>query len=87
MEAVSGLGRAFLYAGTRSLLVTHWPVETTSARELTTATFEGYGTAPTMSRAQALRQAALKLMAKDSPDKTFSYAHPMFWAPFVLIGD
>ena len=34
-EAVSGLGRAFFYAGTRALLVSNWPVETTSARELT----------------------------------------------------
>ncbi|MCZ6885354.1 MAG: CHAT domain-containing protein, partial [Alphaproteobacteria bacterium] len=31
-EAVSGLGRAFLYAGTRSLLITHWPIESKSAR-------------------------------------------------------
>src|SRR5690606_2616099 len=35
-EAVSGLGRAFFYAGTRTLLVSNWPVETTSARALTT---------------------------------------------------
>ena len=27
-EAVSGLGRAFFYAGARALLVSHWPVET-----------------------------------------------------------
>jgi CHAT domain-containing protein len=38
-EAVSGLGRAFFYAGTRALLVSNWPVETTSARELTTDLF------------------------------------------------
>ena len=38
-EAVSGLGRAFFYAGTRALLVSNWPVETTSARALTTNLF------------------------------------------------
>src|SRR3546814_8473641 len=34
-EAVSGLGRAFFYAGTRAVLVTNWPVETTSDRKST----------------------------------------------------
>ena len=38
-EAVSGLGQAFFYAGARSLLVTGWPVETTSATALTTDLF------------------------------------------------
>ena len=38
-EAVSGLGRAFFYAGTRALLVSNWPVETTSAKALTTDLF------------------------------------------------
>ena len=34
----------------------------------------------------ALQQAALGLMQK-SAGKEYSYAHPMFWAPFVLVGD
>ena len=38
-EAVSGLGRAFFYAGTRAILVSMWPVETTSARNLTHPSF------------------------------------------------
>ena len=39
-EAVSGLGRAFFYAGTRAILVSMWPVETTSARNLLTRLFQ-----------------------------------------------
>ena len=38
-EAVSGLGPAFFFAGTRALLVSNWPVETLSARALTTHLF------------------------------------------------
>ena len=38
-EAFSGLGRAFFYAGTRPILLSNWPVETTSARELTSDLF------------------------------------------------
>ena len=45
-EAVSGLGRAFFYAGARALLVTHWPVETTSARALTTQVFKRQAAEP-----------------------------------------
>ncbi len=91
-EAVSGLGRAFFYAGTRALLVTNWPVETVSARLLTTNLFRRQAEQPELSRAEALRQAMLAIMASDARNERsgipeFSYAHPLFWAPFVLIGD
>ncbi len=92
-EAVSGLGRAFFYAGARSLLVTHWPVETTSAKALTTGIFKLQSANPSLSRAETLRQAMMQLI--DGPgyvdsvsgQSVFSYAHPIFWAPFSLIGD
>ncbi|MGH8702557.1 MAG: CHAT domain-containing protein, partial [Burkholderiales bacterium] len=89
-EAISGLGRGFFYAGSRALLVTHWPVETRSARQLVTTLFERYTTQP-ISRAEALRQASLAVMegtAQDDGGKPlFSYAHPVFWAPYALVGD
>jgi CHAT domain-containing protein len=85
-EAVSGLGRGFFYAGTRALLVTHWPVETVSARLLTTGIFERYAKEPATSRAQAVNASMLALI--DSPGTAqFAYAHPLFWAPYALIGD
>jgi CHAT domain-containing protein len=91
-EAVSGLGRAFFYAGTRALLVSNWPVETSSARKLTTSLFAAQADNPALERAQALRGAMLALIdgsgPKDAQGKVqFSYAHPLFWAPFSLIGD
>jgi CHAT domain-containing protein len=85
-EAVSGLGRAFFYAGAKSLLVTNWAVETESARMLTTEAFRRQAAEPGLSRAGALRQAALVLMRK-SAGNSYSYAHPMFWAPYSLVGD
>src|SRR5262249_14191767 len=54
-EAVSGLGRAFFYAGTRALLVSNWPVETVSARTLTTDLFRRQADNPGLARAEALR--------------------------------
>src|SRR4026207_2543449 len=37
-EALSGLARAFFYAGARALLVSHWAVYSTAATEPTTKT-------------------------------------------------
>ena len=89
-EAVSGLGRAFLYAGAKALLVSHWPVETVSAKLLTTELFKRQAANAKLGRAQAMRGASLAVMQQSSkPDRgpAFSYAHPMFWAPFVVVGD
>ncbi len=91
-EAVSGLGRAFFYAGARALLVSNWPVETTSAKALTSDIFRRQAAQPGLSRAQALRRAMLSLIDeggyRDQDGQVlFSYAHPIFWAPFSLIGD
>lgn len=91
-EAVSGLGRGFFYAGARSVLATHWPVETVSARELVTHLFERYAQDPQLTRAQALRRAMLDLIdtdtAKDGQGRAvMAYAHPAFWAPYALYGD
>ena len=92
-EAVSGLGRAFFYAGTRAILASMWPVETTSAKKLTTGLFKYRKENPKLSRARALQKSMLSLI--DSPgikDEISgkiiaSYAHPLFWAPFTIIGD
>ena len=92
-EAFSGLGRAFFYAGARALLLSNWPVETTSAKAMTTDLFRRQAEDSSLSRAEALRQTMLALI--DGPgyvdpetgETVFSYAHPIFWAPFTLIGD
>ena len=91
-EALSGLGRAFFYAGTRALLVSNWPVETNSARALTTDLFRRQAADPTLPRARALNEAMHALIdgpgfTDDGGQTLFSYAHPLFWAPFSLVGD
>ena len=91
-EAASGLGRAFFYAGTRALLLTNWSVHSESARQLITDLFKRQADDPKLKRGEALRQAMMALM--DGPGyvgaggKTeFAYAHPLFWAPYTIIGD
>ena len=91
-EAISGLGRAFFYAGARSLLVSNWPVETTSARLLTTTLFAKQMRTPGLGRAELLRRAMIEMIDgpgyvdPDSTQSVFSYAHPIFWAPFTIVG-
>ena len=63
-----------------------------SAKLLTTDIFRRQAADPKLTRAAALRQAMLHLIdnegARDASGQiVFSYAHPMFWAPFSLVGD
>jgi len=91
-EAASGLGRAFFYAGTRALLVTNWSVHSASARELISDLFRRQSGEPQLARAEALRQAMMAMLDGpgfvDETGKTlFTYAHPLFWAPYSILGD
>ncbi|MBT7770736.1 MAG: CHAT domain-containing protein, partial [Rhodospirillales bacterium] len=80
-EGLSGLAKAFFYAGSRALLVSHWPVVSDAAVRLTTKMLTaGAGVGP----AVALQRSMLALM--NSADKPH-YAHPLFWAPFVVVGE
>jgi len=90
-EAVSGLGRAFFFAGTRALLVSNWPVDSVASRNLMTDLFKRQQQTKGASKAELLRQAMLEQIdnggSKEGGSMKYSYAHPLFWAPFVVVGD
>jgi len=87
-EALSGLARAFFYAGARALLVSHWYVDSDGAVKLTTRAVSELRRDPTIGRADALRRAMLALMADTQrPADWMPAAHPAVWAPFVLVGE
>lgn len=81
-ESLSGLARAFFFAGARALLVSHWPVRDDAAALLVTRTMAGLRDDPATSRARALQAATLSLI-----DGQAGMAHPSAWAPFVIVGD
>ncbi len=92
-EAVSGLGRAFFYAGAKALLVSNWPVDSDAALQLMTDLFRRQSEIKDIGKAEALRQSVITMADsggfKDlkSGKLSYTYAHPLFWAPFTMVGD
>jgi CHAT domain-containing protein len=90
-EAVSGLGRAFFYAGARALLVSNWPVDSAASRNMMTDLFTRQQQSKDISKAELLRQAMLNQIdqggMKEGNTLKYAYAHPLFWAPFIVVGD
>ena len=46
--------------------------------------FDELAKQPEIGRAEALRRSMLSLMETDGKDY---FAHPMFWAPFIVVGE
>lgn len=83
-EGLSGLARAFLFAGARSLLVSHWAVSDSATSLLMEQTFRNIEQGGDLaSRARAL-QAAMKAVRNEGAG---NFASPKYWAAFTLVGD
>ena len=82
---LSGLAKAFFYAGSRALLVSNWAIASKAAVKLTTGAFAELTKDPSIGRAEALRRAEMALL----DDKTLpaAFAHPAIWGPFTLAGE
>lgn len=89
-EGMVGLSWGFFVAGSPTTLVSQWKVDSSATTELMLGFYRhlkpGAGgpeasQSPPPSKAAALREASLKLISSER------YAHPFYWAGFVLIGD
>jgi CHAT domain-containing protein len=82
-EALSGLARAFFYAGARTLLVSHWAVASDATVKLITGAVGRMASDKSIGRAEAMRQSMLAMIDKGEPLE----AHPAYWAPFIVVGE
>ncbi len=79
-EGIVGTMWAFFVAGSRAVLVSQWKVESASTTELMTAFHRRLARAGS-GKADHLRQASLEVLRNPR------YAHPFYWAGFVLVGN
>jgi len=83
-EGLSGLARAFFYAGARSVMVSHWEVSDAATTTLITSTFadlDDRRAGDPGVRARAL-QAGIRAVRAER-----RWAHPAYWAAFTLVGE
>jgi CHAT domain-containing protein/tetratricopeptide (TPR) repeat protein len=79
-EGVIGMSWAFFVAGTRSMVVSQWRVNSASTAQLMKNFYEALAMRQNAYKSEALRQASLRLL------KDPRYRHPFYWAGFVLVG-
>ena len=77
-EGTMGMGRAFQYAGAKSVLMSLWSVSEEGSVKLVEAFFKNL-------KEGKNKLEALKL-ARDEIRKN-GYDHPFYWAPFILVGE
>ena len=77
------MARAFIYAGARSLLVSHWPVDSRSAVVLMGETFRQIDGVEGVDLDGALRHAMVSVMHNKFNPR---WSNPAYWAPFFLVG-
>ncbi|MGA8832111.1 MAG: CHAT domain-containing tetratricopeptide repeat protein [Desulfomonilaceae bacterium] len=77
-EGVMSMGRAFQYAGAKSVLMTLWEVEEKSAVMLAENFFKYRKQGKT-------KLESLKLARDDI--RNAGYKHPFFWSAFILVGE
>ncbi len=83
-ETFTGLTQAFFTAGTRSMMVSHWPVMSGAAVQLSVDTLNG-GKTQGLPWSRSLQQAMQAARKAGAPSPIES--HPSFWGPFVIVGD
>lgn len=80
-SGLAGVAQAFLYAGGRNLLASHWAVRDDAAAYLSGETVRKYGRGA--DPAQALRAAMLRMIDRHPFEGA---EQPVNWAPFVFVG-
>lgn len=81
-EGIMSLGRAFAYAGVRSLLLSKWEVSDATTPFIMKYFYQGLKQG--MRKSEALRFAKMQFLANDADNITSS---PYYWGSFYILGD
>jgi CHAT domain-containing protein len=82
-QAILGLAGVAVRAGARSTIATLWGANDEATANIMGKFYQNLAANVDISKAKALRQAQLALLAEEDSQ----YRHPYYWAPFVLIGN
>ncbi len=85
-EGLSGLARAFFYAGATSLLVSRWSVEEAASAGLMIEMFPASESGAN-SHADQLQMAMRRLIGANRRENPAYFAHPFAWASFFIVGE
>ncbi len=86
-ESLSGLARAFFYAGARAMLVTHWSVNDQATALLVAGTLARLQAGDPLGLAGAFQHTQQAMLADAGKRLPAAIAHPFYWAPFALVGE
>lgn len=86
-ESLSGLARAFFYAGARAMLVTHWSVNDQATALLVAGTLARFKAGEPLGLAGAFQHTQQSMLADAGKRLPAAIAHPFYWAPFALVGE
>jgi len=75
-DSISGLGKAFIQAGTKDVVMSLWSVDDNATKELMVSFYKQIKEKPNYSL--ALKKAKLKMIDEDM--------HPFYWGGFVILG-
>ena len=80
-RAALGMAGVAVKSGARSAVASLWFVNDQSSSELISTFYKKLWEEPSLSKAQAMRKAQLSLL------ETWTYRHPCYWAPYLVIGN
>ncbi|MBV9488121.1 MAG: CHAT domain-containing protein, partial [Verrucomicrobia bacterium] len=87
---LESLGMIAQRKGAKAVVATLWPVADESTRLLMQEFYRLHAAEPGISKAESLQRAQLALLGaerRQDGQASARFAHPFFWAPFVLIGN
>ena len=90
---INALSFYFLHGGAKTVMASLWRVDDASTSQLMQRFYCTLANHPSITKAQALKQAQESLLnntpldCEQTTSENADFTHPHYWAPFILIGN